>query len=84
LGEIVSRPTQQITAMWSRKIQFGQAVLAITCAMLVTRFNEVDVPLMRILRGKNAVDPRQLHLHGEFVESNLGSGKSPMALLRCV
>jgi cytochrome c oxidase subunit 2 len=63
--------------MWSRKVQFGLAVLAITCAMLVTRFNEVDVPLIRILRGKNAVDPRELHLHGEFVESNLGSAQEP-------
>ncbi len=59
----------------SRKAQFGLAVLVISFALLATRLNEVDVPLARIMAGKNRVDPQQLHLKGEFVESNLGTAQ---------
>ncbi len=43
-----------------------------------SRYYEVDVPLWRLVTGKNAaVDPLTLHLEGEFVEGNLGVAEEP-------
>jgi cytochrome c oxidase subunit 2 len=42
-----------------------------------TRYYQIDVPLLRLLRGSNQVDPLSLHLSGEFVESNLGTQQEP-------
>ena len=38
-----------------------------------TRYYQIDVPLIRFLKGPLAVDPLSLHLAGEFVENNLGT-----------
>jgi cytochrome c oxidase subunit 2 len=38
-----------------------------------TRYYQIDVPLLRLLRGSRSVDPLLLHLSGEFVENNLGT-----------
>jgi cytochrome c oxidase subunit II len=45
----------------------------ILCLIPATRFNEIDRPLFRWLEGPNHIDPRTLHLGGEFVENNLGT-----------
>ncbi len=42
-----------------------------------TRYYQVDVPLLRFLKGSHNVDPLSLHLSGEFVESNLGTEQNP-------
>jgi cytochrome c oxidase subunit 2 len=46
-------------------------VLAL-CLIPATRYYQIDVPLLRFLRGSH-VDPLSLHLAGEFVENNLGT-----------
>ena len=51
--------------------------MVLAFALLATRVNEVDLPVLKALRGKNWVDPQRLHLYGEFVESNLGSAQEP-------
>jgi cytochrome c oxidase subunit 2 len=42
-----------------------------------TRYYQIDVPLLRFLRGSSHVDPLSLHLSGEFVENNLGTQLEP-------
>jgi len=59
------------------KLEFGLSIFVILLVLLATRFNEFDAPLVKILRGKNWIDPRRLHVEGEFVESNLGTAQEP-------
>jgi cytochrome c oxidase subunit II len=60
-----------------KKIGFGAAIALFGVALLSTRFYMVDVPVWHILGGGNGPDPATLHLHGEFVESNLGIAEDP-------
>ncbi len=39
----------------------------------LTRYNQIDVPILRFLKGSRQVDSLSLHLGGEFVENNLGT-----------
>ena len=59
--------------MQSRTFQFLLGIVLLACAILATRFYEVDEPLWRFVHGGEIVDPLTLHLRGEFIESNLGS-----------
>jgi len=60
-----------------RKIGFAAAIVLFAAALLSTRFYMVDLPVWHALGGGNGPDPATLHLHGEFVESNLGTAEDP-------
>jgi cytochrome c oxidase subunit II len=49
----------------------------LTLALLSTRYYLVDEPVYRYFGGGKEPDPNTLHLHGEFVESNLGAAAGP-------
>jgi cytochrome c oxidase subunit II len=55
-----------------KKIGFAAAIALFALAILSTRFYMFDLPVWRQLGGGRGLDPATLHLHGEFVESNLG------------
>lgn len=38
-----------------------------------TRYYQIDQPILRSLEGRRPLNPVELHLAGEFVESNLGT-----------
>jgi len=57
------------------KLGFLVAILVLACVFLGIRYYEVDLPLYRMITGRNVLDPALLHLEGEFVESNLGSAQ---------
>jgi cytochrome c oxidase subunit 2 len=53
-------------------------VFLLAVAIFATRYYEVDLPVWRFFTGGDVgVDPATLHLHGEFVESNLGVSQIP-------
>lgn len=61
---------------WRKLRTFLLTVLAL-CLIPATRYYQIDVPLLRFLRGSDRVDPLSLHLAGEFVEDNLGTESEP-------
>lgn len=61
---------------WRKLRTFVLTVLAL-CLIPATRYYQIDVPLLRFLRGSRQVDPLSLHLSGEFVEGNLGTEQDP-------
>lgn len=56
-----------------RKLRVFVLTVLILCLIPATRYYQIDVPLMRYLKGSRTVDPLSLHLAGEFVENNLGT-----------
>jgi cytochrome c oxidase subunit 2 len=64
-----------------KKIGFVAALILFTVAILSTRYYMVDLPVYHFLGGGEALDPATLHLHGEFVESNLGAAEGPSGSL---
>ena len=58
-----------------RPLNFVIAMVLVGAAILSTRYYEVDLPLLRLLAGRNRIDPLSLHLSGEFVEGNLGTAQ---------
>ena len=60
-----------------RKLRTFLITVLVLCLIPATRYYQVDVPLLRFLRGSRHVDPLSLHLSGEFVENNLGSQQEP-------
>ena len=64
-----------------KKIGFWAAIGLLAVLLLSTRFYMVDVPLWHFLEGGEKPDPATLHLHGEFVESNLGMAEDPKGTL---
>ena len=56
-----------------RKLRIFVLTVLVLCLIPATRYYQIDVPLMRYLRGSRTVDPLSLHLAGEFVENNLGT-----------
>ena len=56
-----------------RKVRIFVITALVLCIIPITRYNQIDVPLLRFLRGSRHVDPLSLHLAGEFVENNLGT-----------
>lgn len=61
---------------WRKLRTFLLTVLALSL-IPATRFYQIDVPLIQLLRGSRHVDPLSLHLAGEFVENNLGTEQEP-------
>lgn len=56
-----------------RKLRTFLITVLVLCIIPATRYYQIDVPLLRFLRGSGHIDPLSLHLAGEFVESNLGT-----------
>jgi cytochrome c oxidase subunit II len=64
--------------MHSAKLQFVATALALTFVWFCVRFPyEMLGFAQKIFGTPNQVDPLTLHLHGEFVESNLGTAVEP-------
>jgi cytochrome c oxidase subunit II len=61
---------------WPKLRKFLLWVLVL-CLIPATRYYQIDVPLLRFLKGSRQVDPLSLHLSGEFVENNLGTEQDP-------
>ena len=54
-------------------IRVALVSITLICTWLTVRFPfEVESGIEHLLIGPNRVNPQTLHLHGEFVESNLG------------
>jgi cytochrome c553 len=60
-----------------RKLRTFLLTVLVLCIIPTTRYYQIDVPLLRFLRGSGRVDPLSLHLAGEFVENNLGTEQEP-------
>jgi cytochrome c oxidase subunit II len=60
-----------------RKLRTFLLTVLVLCLIPATRYYQIDVPLLRFLRGSRHVDPLSLHLGGEFVENNLGTEQDP-------
>jgi cytochrome c oxidase subunit II len=60
-----------------RKLRVFVLTVLVLCLIPATRYYQVDVPLLRALKGPRSVDPLSLHLTGEFVENNLGTEQEP-------
>lgn len=60
-----------------RKLRTLLLTVLILCLIPATRYYQIDVPLLWLLRGSHRVDPLSLHLAGEFVENNLGTEQDP-------
>jgi cytochrome c oxidase subunit 2 len=56
-----------------RKLRTFLITALLLCLIPLTRYYQIDVPLLRFLKGSRRVDPLSLHLAGEFVEHNLGT-----------
>jgi cytochrome c oxidase subunit II len=56
-----------------RKVRIFFITVLCLCVIPLTRFNQIDEPLIRFFKGSRSVDPLTLHLAGEFVENNLGT-----------
>lgn len=54
------------------RVRYFVVLFLCLAAIVGTRYHEIDLPLFRLLKGPNRVDPLTLHLSGEFVEDNLG------------
>ena len=60
-----------------RKLRTFLLTVLVLCLIPATRYYQIDVPLLRFLKGSRHVDPLSLHLAGEFVENNLGTEQEP-------
>ena len=56
-----------------RKLRVFLVTALVLCLIPLTRYYQIDQPLIRFMRGSHHVDPLSLHLAGEFVENNLGT-----------
>jgi|SRR5580692_8347166 cytochrome c oxidase subunit 2 len=67
-------PSKAETRSRIRKvIRVALVSITLICTWLTVRFPfEVESGIEHLLIGPNRVNPQTLHLHGEFVESNLG------------
>jgi cytochrome c oxidase subunit II len=64
--------------MRSQKLPFVGAVAGFMLIWLCVRFPyEMLHAAEKVVGSANQVDPLTLHLHGEFVESNLGTALEP-------
>jgi cytochrome c oxidase subunit II len=61
----------------SPKLRTFLLTVLVLCLIPATRYYQIDVPLVRFLRGSHHIDPLSLHLAGEFVENNLGTEQDP-------
>jgi cytochrome c oxidase subunit 2 len=60
-----------------RKLRTFLLTVLVLCLIPLTRYYQIDAPLLRFLRGSHHVDPLSLHLAGEFIENNLGTELDP-------
>jgi cytochrome c oxidase subunit 2 len=60
-----------------RKLRTFLITVLLLSIIPATRYYQIDLPLLRFLRGSHHVDPLSLHLAGEFVENNLGTAQEP-------
>jgi cytochrome c oxidase subunit II len=56
-----------------RKLRTFLITVLVLCIIPATRYYQIDVPLLRFLKGSHNINPLSLHLAGEFVENNLGT-----------
>ncbi len=56
-----------------RKLRVFLVTALVLCLIPLTRYYQIDQPLIHFLRGSHHVAPLSLHLSGEFVENNLGT-----------
>jgi cytochrome c oxidase subunit II len=56
-----------------RKLRTFLITVFVLCLIPLTRYHQIDEPLIHFLKGSRHVDPLTLHLAGEFVENNLGT-----------
>jgi cytochrome c oxidase subunit II len=56
-----------------RKLRTILLTVLVLCLIPLTRYYQIDQPLLQKLRRPNEVDPLSLQLSGEFVENNLGT-----------
>jgi cytochrome c oxidase subunit 2 len=67
------RNSRQMASKIRSRAWFVGGVFLLAIAIFATRYYEVDLPVWRFFTGDDVgVDAATLHLHGEFVESNLG------------
>jgi cytochrome c oxidase subunit 2 len=60
-----------------RKLRIFVVTVLVLCLIPLTRYHQIDAPLLRFLKGSRHVDPLSLHLAGEFTEDNLGTQSEP-------
>ena len=60
-----------------RKLRIFVVTVLVLCFIPLTRYYQIDEPLLRFLRGSRHVDASSLHLAGEFIENNLGTQQEP-------
>lgn len=60
-----------------RKLRIFVVTALVLCFIPLTRYYQIDEPLIRFLRGSRHVDAASLHLAGEFIEDNLGTQQEP-------
>jgi cytochrome c oxidase subunit 2 len=60
-----------------RKLRIFVVTALVLCFIPLTRYYQIDEPLLRFLRGSRHVDASSLHLAGEFIENNLGTQQEP-------
>lgn len=58
-----------------QKIVFALSIILVGCIILGTRVYMIDIPIYRFFGGGRELNPAELHLAGEFVESNLGTAR---------
>lgn len=60
-----------------RKLRIFVITVLVLCLIPLTRFYQIDQPLLSWLKGSRHIDPLSLHLAGEFTEDNLGTQQEP-------
>jgi cytochrome c oxidase subunit II len=56
-----------------RKLRTFLLTVLVLCLIPLTRYYQIDQPLLQKLRRPNEVNPLSLQISGEFVENNLGT-----------
>lgn len=64
-----------------KKIGFVAAMALLALALLSTRYHMAELPIYHFFGGGEGPEPSDLHLRGEFVESNLGAAEGPSGSL---
>jgi cytochrome c oxidase subunit II len=65
------RPQEQ-SVNW-RKLRTALLTLLVLCIIPLTRYYQIDQPLIEKFKQPHEADPFSLQVSGEFVESNLGT-----------
>lgn len=65
----VNKPTKP---SWILRVFYSLLGILALVAIVATRYNQIDVPLLHHFRDRDRIDPATLHLSGEFIENDLG------------